>query len=140
MSLFKTFKSNAKLETEGRWFDIKTPNEDGSIPGFLLARTGTRNISYQRAVEKIQRDHKIEFDTGTMAPDDALALLIETFVDTSLKDWRNVKDENEMLLPFNRPNAIKLFTDLPDLFSILRRQAESLSNYQAEDIKAAGGN
>lgn len=140
MGLFKQFKSDHTLENEGRWFDVQTPNEDGSVPGFKMRRTGTRNITWQKAIERIQRDNKFELDAGTMAPDEALSALIEAFVDTSLVEWRNVFGENEVVIPYSRANAIGLFTELPDLFTILRNRAAALVSYQDKSVEATGKN
>lgn len=140
MGLYKTFKSDAVLETGGRWFDIKPANDDGTVPGFLLARRSSRNIPFQKRMEQIQREHRVELDNGTMDGADARDIIIEAFVDTVLKDWRNVQDEHDKPLALSKPNAMKLLTDLPDLFDILNAQAGLLANYQDKLIQAAGKN
>lgn len=140
MSLYKSFKTDAKLETEGRWFDIKPANDDGTVPGFLLARSGSRNIPFQKAMERIQRENKAALDNGTMDPDDAQQLLVDMFIKTLLRDWRNVQSEDNSEMVFSEDNARKLFTDLPDLFTVLRNQAGVLTNYQDKLIAAAGKN
>lgn len=139
MSLYKHYRTDAKLEIEGRWFDIKPANDDGSIPGFLLKRRGSRNAEFMKANERIVRNHKMELDNGTMDSAEARSIIVETFVDAVLKDWRNIPNEyggGEQ--EFNRANALKLFTDLPDLFDKLNEQAGLMINYQDKLIEAAG--
>lgn len=139
MSLYKQFETSTTLETGGKWFEVNPPNEeDGKKPGFLLARRSSKNTAFSAAMERILRQHKRELDNGSMSPQESRALLVETFVDTVLKDWRNVRGRNGDVLDYTRDNAITLFTDLPDLFDTLNEQAGLLVNYQDKLIAVAG--
>ncbi len=138
MSLYKTFKTNTALEVGGKWFEINPANDDGSKPGFLLARRSSKNTKFSAAMERVVRQHKGDIDRGTMDPETSQKVLVETFVDTVLKDWRNVFDEDDKLMPFTRDNALKLFADLPDLFTTLQEVSGNLVNYQDKLIEAAG--
>lgn len=139
MSLYKTFKTDTALETGGRWFDIKPENDDGTMPGFLLARRSSKNTQFSSAMERIVREHKSELDRGAMAPQESRRLLVETFVDTVLKDWRNIESESGAKMEFTRVNAIKLFAELPDLYDVLAEQSGLITNYQNKLIEVAGG-
>lgn len=140
MSLYKQFKTNTDKEIGGRWFEISPSNEDGTKPGFLLARRSSKNTKFAGAMERIAREHRRELDTGSISPQESRALIVETFVDTILKDWRFVCGEDDQVLIFNRENALRLFTDLPDLFDTLNEQAGLITNYQDKLIEAAAKN
>lgn len=140
MSLYKQFKTNTALEIGGKWFEINPPNEDGTKAGFLLARRSSKNTKFAAAMERVVRTHKDELDRGAMPPEESRRLLVETFIDTVLKGWRNVFGEDDTTaMDYTRDNAIKLFNDLPDLFDTLQSQSGIITNYQDKLIEAAGG-
>jgi hypothetical protein len=140
MSLYKTFRTNTPMEIGGRWFEINPPNDDGTKPGFLLARRSSKNTKFAGAMERVVRTNRRELDNGTMSPEESRRIIVETFVDTCLKDWRNVYDDAEKPLSFSKTNAMALFDDLPDLFDTLNEQAGLLTNYQDKMIALAAGN
>lgn len=139
MSLYKQFKTDDTLEIDGRWFDINPPNEDGTKPGFLLARRSSKNIKFAGRMERVAREHKRDLESGSLPPAESRRLLVEVFADTVLRDWRNVHDENDSPLEFTKANAMKLFGDLPDLFDTLQEQSGLITNYQDKLIELAGG-
>jgi hypothetical protein len=139
MSLYKQFETSTALETGGKWFEINPPNEeDGTKPGFLLARRSSKNAPFAARMEKVLREHKRDLDNGSLPVEESRRLLVESFVDTVLKDWRNVRDKTGMVMDFNKTNAMKLFGDLPDLFDVLQEQSGLITNYQDKLIAAAG--
>jgi|WetSurMetagenome_2_1015567.scaffolds.fasta_scaffold998139_1 hypothetical protein len=139
MSLYKQFKTNTSLEVGGKWFEVNPPNDDGTKAGFLMARRSSKNTKFAAAMERVVRTHRDELDRGAMPPEESRRILVETFVDTVLKDWRHVRGEDERELKFTRDNALKLFNDLPDLFDTLQVQSGLITNYQDKLIEAAGG-
>lgn len=140
MSLFKAFAADPKLETDGRWFDIRPANPDGTLPGFLLARRSSRNVPYVKAMSKVQAARGDEIRDGTMDPAEATEINITVFVDTVLKGWRNVRNEDDKPLEYSRQNAVWLLTALPDLFARLNAESMRLSNYQDAEVEASGKN
>lgn len=118
MSLYKTYKTDPKIEEDGRWLDYF-----GEGIEIKIARAGGANKKYMRCAEKFRRKFKRQIELDRMSDDVALKEGIEVYADSVILDWKGVKDENEELLPFNRENVIKVMNDLPDLFFDLQAAA-----------------
>ncbi len=146
MSLGKLFKTNAKAEREGVFFDYG-PNEDlvpkdgGEAPTmrFRLARAGGANLGYVKALERITRPFKKAIQTDNLSNDRAKALDRQAFIEACLLGWENITLENEVL-GFSKENAEKLFTALPELYDDLRSQAGNFALYRDEQREADLGN
>lgn len=139
MSIYDMWGTEAVLETGGVWIDY------GRGGGrFLIARAGGANTKFAKVLEAKMRPHRrlLESKGKTKGIDNETAnkILTEAFVEACLLEWEDVTGMDGKLLEFNKPNAIKLFTDLPDLFSDLREQASSLSTFQQEDMEDDAGN
>ena len=137
MSLYKTFGTDTDLETKGVWCEFPT-NEDGTVPGFLLARMSSTNPKYQKAIEQIAKKHKQEIELDILSEATAKPVMLAVFLDHILLDWRNVQTEAGKNLPFNRANAEKLMKELPDLYTVLQDFAKRLSNYRKAEVERAG--
>lgn len=135
--LYKTFQTDRKAEREGRWFDlVGVINEDGTLPGFRMARMSKSNPEYQAAVEHAAKDLKQAFDLDTLTENIAGPVMRKVFVETVLLDWRNVRDNDNNPITFSKENALKLFEDLPDLYLTLVEQAQKLSNFRNKEVEA----
>lgn len=143
--LYSMFQTDKSLETEGIWYDFDDET------GFRLARAGGANVKFAKAVEEKTRPHRRQIDNGTIDPEVGNRLLIEAFVGTVLLDWKGVrgpakgKDEkgNDIPgdpVPFNRANAIKLLTDMPDLFNELRDESTKMANFRNKVVEDDAGN
>jgi hypothetical protein len=132
MSIYKQNKTDAKLENEGVWFDYRK-NEDGSIQQFRIARMSMANVKYAAAIRRIQKKYKKMLQLDILPPETADKVSNEAFVETVLTDWRNITDEDGKPMPFNTANALKLITDLPDVYKVL----ETVAN-EAEAFRAGG--
>ena len=130
-SIYDTYKTNPKLELEGIVFDC---GPDGK---FMLARAGGSNVRFAKNLSAKMRPHERQMDAGTMDNEVGLKLLIEVFANSIVLGWEGVKDEKGKDLPFSVENCIKLFNDLPDLFTDVREQAMKWSNYRKQEIEDA---
>ena len=131
MSLYKQFATNTDKEIEGIEVQMtEAENEDGSIPTFVVSRMGKSNKRYSKALEAATRPYRRQIELGTMNNDTAETLFLGVFVDTVLKGWENVKDANGNELPFNKQNAVKLLTDLPDVYDRLQEEAKLSANFR----------
>ena len=133
MSLYADFKTNLKLENEGVKIEYG-PNEDGTIPAFWISRMNKSNKAYSKAVEAEMKPYRRQIQLGTMNNDLAEQLLRKVFVKSILKGWENVRSEDGAELEFGHEQALKLFSDLPELYEDLRAKAESLAIFREEEL------
>ena len=131
MSLYKQFATNTDKEIGGIEVQMtEAENEDGSIPTFVVSRMGKSNKRYSKALEAATRPYRRQIELGTMNNDKAEEIFMGVFVDTVLKGWKNVRDENGAELPFNKQSATKLFKDLPEVYERLQEEAKLSANFR----------
>ena len=131
MSLYKQFATNTEKEIEGIEVQMtEAENDDGSIPTFVVSRMGKSNKRYSKVLEAATRPYRRQIELGTMNNDKAEEIFLGVFVDTVLKGWKNVRDENGAELPFNKQSATKLFKDLPEVYERLQEEAKLSANFR----------
>ena len=136
MSLYKQFATNSEKEMEGVEVQMtEAENEDGSIPTFVVSRMGKSNKRYSKALEAATRPYRRQIELGTMNNDKAEEIFMGVFVDTVLKGWKNVRDENGAELPFNKQSATKLFKDLPEVYERLQEEAKLSANFREASLE-----
>lgn len=136
MSLYKQYKTDSSKENDGIEVEFHdAENDDETIPTFMIARMGPSNKAYQRELESATRPYRRQIELGSFTNKKAEPIFIKVFVKTILKGWRNVQDEHGNLIEFNEQNAIKLLTDLPDLYKLLSEQAADLSNFRIAGLE-----
>jgi len=129
MSLFKTFETDEKKETEG--VEVEgPPNDDSTVPVFVLASMGRANKKYAKALDKATKPFRGNLQS--MGNDFAEKIFMEIFVSCVLKDWRNVQDRDGSTITFSEPNAIELFKKLPRLYDFLQTYAQSSELFKDE--------
>jgi hypothetical protein len=126
-TLYKLFKTKDEYEQSGVWLDF------GSDIRIKVARAGGKNIKFISKYNKLMRKYGRAIDYDNMSEEESLQALAELFADTIILDWSNVTDENGIPLEFNRMNVIKVLKDLPDLFAIIRAEANKPSNFKDKD-------
>lgn len=134
--LFGAFKTNNEAEKTGRWFNFTTANEDGTLPGFKLARMSKSNPVYQTAMEATAKELRREIELDILTEDAADPIFRKVFIDTILVEWRHVQDANNQVIPFSKENAEALFEELPDLYAVLVEEARKLANFRAKAVDA----
>lgn len=137
--LYAAFGTDRKAELEGVWRDLGVVNEDNTKPGFLLARMSRNNTNYWAKVEAVAKEYKTEINLDIFTDAAAHQPMLEIFVDTILLGWRHVVDKAGKPIEYSRDNAIKLLTDLPDLYELLREWASKISSFRDADIAASSG-
>lgn len=136
MSLYKQYKTDETKTTEGVAIKLfEAENENGTIPTFYLARMASTNKAYQKAMEAKTRPYRRQIELNTMSEETAIKINIDVFCDTILKGWENVSDEAGNALPFNKQNAVKLMTDLPDVLDRLTVEAKNIENFRASSLE-----
>jgi len=126
-TLYKLFKTKDEYEQSGVWLDF------GSDIRIKVARAGGKNIKFISKYNKLMRKYGRAIDYDNMSEEESQQALAELFADTIILDWSNVTDENGIPLEFNRMNVIKVLKDLPDLFAIIRTEANKPANFKDKE-------
>lgn len=134
MSLFKQFATNKEAEQDGIWVDFG-PNEDGTVPGFKIARAGKSNKKWTKAVERATKPHRRQMDLGTLDNVIAEKLMLGVFVDSILIDWRNVQDKDGKEIKLSKESATALFEALPELYDELSTNASKAAMFRDEALE-----
>lgn len=134
MGLYSNYKTDVNKEVNGVPVEFGT-NDDGTVITFILSRMGASNKQYVKALEAAQKPFRRQIQLGTLPQETNERIFREVFANTVLKGWVNVRDENEQDLPFNFVNAIKVLTDLPDLYDDLFRQANTIDLFRSEALE-----
>lgn len=139
MSLFAQFETNAELENVGISVTYG-PNKNGSIPTFIISRTGKSNKAYMKALNKAQRPVQKQIQLGTLPDEQSEQIYLDVFVSTVLKGWSNVYDKEGKELAFNKQNAIKLLKQLPELYDDLFAKANNAALFREEELEEEAKN
>lgn len=141
MSLYKQFATNTEKEIEGIEVQMtEAENDDGSVPTFVVSRMGKSNKRYSKALEAATRPYRRQIELGTMNNDKAEEIFLGVFVDTVLKGWKNVRDENGAEMPFSKQTATKLFKDLPEVYERLQEEAKLSANFREASLEEEAKN
>lgn len=135
MSIFTQFKTNKNCEENGILVRFK-PNEDGSIPSFRIGRASRSNKRWLVAFEAKTRPYKTEIKDGIINDEDAQRINLEVFCSALLLGWSNIQDSDGQDIQFTYDNAIRLFTDLPELYEMLGSKSSDMSNFLESNLKA----
>ena len=139
-SPYKLFKTDPANELKGTRVDY------GDEAYFVVARAGGANKKYLDAMGARLKPFRRQIATETMDEKVADRIVMEVFVDTVLLGWGSkehgdgrIGDAEDQPLEFTRDNALKVLTDLPELFQALRAESERLANFNSavkeEDAK-----
>lgn len=134
MSLYSQFATDQKAEQEGVWVEYSAEAE-GLIPGFKIARMTRANKRYAKALERATRPHRRAMKIETFSNEAAEKLVMEVFCETVLLDWRNVQTRDGTPIPFNKSNAVDLFTDLPELYDDLSEHAKNATLFRETELE-----
>lgn len=135
MNLYSAYKTDGNLETSGVILSYGE-NENGKKIAIKVARAGGSNKAFQRVLNAKTRPYRRQIDQGTMSNEVMEGLLREVYADTIVLAWENVEDENGDAMECTRENIIKLFTDLPDLFTDVRTGATESAVFRVEILDA----
>lgn len=139
--LHKQFKTNSAKESEG--VEIEFPeaqNDDGSIPTFIISRMGKSNKAYSKSLEAATRPYRRQVELGTMKNEVAEGLFMGVFVDTILRGWKNVQDENGQPIAYSKDAATALLNELPDVYERLQEEAKLSANFRDSALEAEAKN
>lgn len=129
MNLFKAFKTNSTLESDGIWLEYGQ-NSKGDPIRVRIARAGGTNVRFSKVLERLTRPHKKAIEMGLLDNETAQKLFQEAYAEAVVLDWQGVEDENDQQIPFSKDAAVKLFQDLPDWFRDIKEQADNVQLFR----------
>lgn len=134
--LHKNFATNKNLEREGITVEYFDPEEVDEKPVRIkIARAGGSNVAYDKELDKATKAIRRQIGAGQVSLAKIRTITRDVFAKTVVLGWENVKDENGVAIPFTPEAALKLFTDLPDLFDDLQEQASNAGLFRAGQLE-----
>jgi len=139
MNIYSLFKTDGALEKEGIWIEYGTTDGDKPIR-IKIARAGGKNTDFSKALEKATKPYRKQIQTGMLEDKVADRLYKDVFADKVVLDWENVQGPDGKDMKFTKPNVLKVFEDLPDLFTDLREQSTNATLFREEVRETDLGN
>ncbi len=134
MGTYDKFGTDANLEKTGIELDL------GESGLFVLARAGGANEQFQKRFEALTKPHRRTIQAGVMDNSIAEGILARVYAECVILRWERVTGPDGQPLEFTVDNAMKLLTDLPDLFKVIQETASEASMYRAIEREADSGN
>jgi hypothetical protein len=124
-------------------FETNKDAESGSgitlqYPGFSITihRAGGSNKKFAQVLSNKMKPYRQQFERGMLDDETSARILLESYAEAVVVGWKDVKDRNGKNLPFTKENVVKLFADLPDLFTDIKTQAENAALFREQAEKA----
>ena len=135
MSLYDLYKTDTSKEKDDG-VEIEFPG-DAKV---WIRRAGGQNTAYEKALDAVMKPHRRQLQQGMLDEGKARELEARVYARGVIIDWSGVTDESGKTLDCTEENIVKLFTDLPDLFTEVKQQANDLSNFRREQVEADAKN
>jgi hypothetical protein len=146
MSLSRSYQTDSVKEQNGIRIKM-APNDDGSIPTFVISRSSRANPKYLAAAARIMGPYKTLAAKGAIPTATFAKLQRQIFIEGALISWENIlksdvsgNSESDGFADYNETNAETLFERLPELYFELSEKSADLSNYLAEALEADAKN
>lgn len=140
MSIFDQLQTNVQKEADGVPIEFGA-NKDGSIPTFIIAAISRTNTKYTKEMERVTKPYRRNGGLiQSLGDERAESLVMDVFIKTVLKGWKNVQDRGGNEIEFTPANAKKIFTEVPRLYDILNNSANSVELFQDEAREEEAGN
>lgn len=151
MGLSNQFATDGSLETKGIVIDY---GEDR----IRIARAGGANKKFARLLEAKTKPLRRAIAVGAVDNERSIAIMQNVYAETIILGWEvNVGTaaepkwepgirpadagmDGDELLPVNKENVLKVFTNLPDLFIDIQQQAAAGALFRAELNAESAGN
>jgi hypothetical protein len=156
MGLFKTYKTDTKLEKKGVAY---TPDASTII---TLARAGGANVKFGKLLDAKAKPFRRQIEAGTLDPELDRKMMAETYAEAVILNWETLDEDgvpHQVIeadpdladsyegsidamgcVPFNKNNVVVTLLALPDMFMDIQRNASQASTYQAAQRDADAGN
>ena len=134
MSLYKQFKTDKNVEKEGIVLNYGK-NSKGEDIEIRIARAGGANIQYAKLLEAKTKPYRRQIQNETLDNDVAEKITKEVYAKAVVLGWSGVEDENGKELEFSFENCMKLFDDLPDLWTDIQQQSTKAALFRADILE-----
>lgn len=139
MSLYSQFKTDKSVEQEGVVLEYgKT--DDGKIISIRIARAGGANLRYTKLLEVAIKPYRRQLQNETLDNNVAESITQLVYAQSIVLGWENVEDAEGKPMEFTVDNCIKLFKDLPDLWSDIQSQANRAALFRQDILEADAKN
>jgi len=118
---FEKFRTDEKLEQEGRWFPV------GEGAECKIARTG--NPRYKEMLRSKLGVYEQSLQQRLLDDDTADAMLIEVMAKTILLDWKGFEKEGENV-PYSVKTAIEQMTEYKEFRNFVAMNADNMQAYK----------
>lgn len=141
MGLRDKFGTNENLEVEGVW------NQFDETFRVRIARATVNNTRYAKALEKATKPFRRGFDM--VSNEMQSNILKEVYAKTIVTGWQTMKDgtwvdginlEGDEIIPFTPDNVMRVFKELPDLFSTIQQFADEAAVYRETQLEKEAKN
>lgn len=152
MSLRSKLRVDNEKANKGVKFTLdQFPNEDGTVPYFILASMSKHNIAYQQALRELGKDL---LDNGKLKADNTLDFkkasieevsnLHDTaFVTNIVLGWGNLEPETAgVKVKYSKDKAVDILLnpDWSDLLELIQDYATSMDNYRIAELEKSAKN
>ncbi len=139
MSLYTQFETDREIEKTGIVLDYGFNSKKQPIQ-IRIARAGGANERYSKLLELRTKPYRRQIQNETLENAVAEKITKEVYAQTVVLGWTGVEDRDGNDMPFTQENCVKLFTDLPDLWSDVQSQSTRASLFRAEILEADAKN
>jgi hypothetical protein len=131
MGLREKFATNTDLEVDGVW------NQFDESFRVRIARASTNNLRYSKALEKATKPFRRTLDM--VSNEQQTLILKEVYAKTIVTGWQTMKDgewvdginiEGDEIIPCTPENIMRVFKELPDLFTTIQQFADEAAVYR----------
>lgn len=130
-TLYDAFGTEKQYEQDGVTLDF-------GVSKFRVRRAGGSNRRFLSALAEMLKPHRRALDAGLMTDEQTGQLLMEVYFKEVIIGWENVTDRSGNILEYSLGNFKQVMTDLPDLWSTLRQEADNIKNFQAAESRHDG--
>ena len=137
MGLYKTFKTDENLETQGSVLDYG----DFQV---RIAYAGGANKRYTRYAEEKLKPLNRAIQTGALNEERSRKIMADIYAETIILDWQTIVDEKPVkgiegpdgeIIEFNVENVKMTLENLPALFNDIQDQANSIAVFRQKDLE-----
>ena len=139
MSLYTQFETDREIEKTGIVLDYGFNSKKQPIQ-IRIARAGGANERYSKLLELRTKPYRRQIQNETLENAVAEKITKEVYAQTVVLGWTGVEDRDGNEMPFTQENCVKLFTDLPDLWSDVQSQSTRASLFRSEILEADAKN
>lgn len=139
MSLYSQFQTDKNIEKDGVVLEYGKTKE-GKVISIRIARAGGANSRYTKLMEAATKPYRRQLQNETLDNDIAESITQKVYAQSVILGWENVQDQDGEDMAFNLENCIKLFKDLPDLWTDIQNQATRAALFRQDILEADSKN